>query len=249
MKNITIHFMIFFTTLTVFSQNNEIGIFAGGANYIGDVGPSTYIHPFSYNVSANTVAGIIFRKNLNDRIALRGKFNYAKIGSSDNWPNTSEYRKQRRRYFKNNILEIGLGTDFNFVEFDIYDSSFQMTPYLSTGISLFSYNLLRYLKIITLDGDYYNTIKYGKAYNFSIPITLGYKIKPKQNLIIGFEITANLTFSDNLDGSNPSKKAIASGYIGPNNETFGSNLSKDWYVFTGITLTYLFGNKKCYCPN
>ncbi|MGY8930946.1 MAG: DUF6089 family protein, partial [Flavobacteriales bacterium] len=24
---------------------------------------------------------------------------------------------------------------------------------------------------------------------------------------------------------------------------------KDWYVFSGITLTYLFGNKKCYCPN
>ena len=47
MKKITIRIMIFFTTLTVFSQNNEIGIFVGGANYIGDVGPTTYIHPFS----------------------------------------------------------------------------------------------------------------------------------------------------------------------------------------------------------
>ena len=73
MKKVTIHFMIFFTTFTVFSQNNEIGIFAGGSNYIGDVGPTTYIHPFSYNISTNVVAGIIYRKNLNERIALRGK--------------------------------------------------------------------------------------------------------------------------------------------------------------------------------
>jgi hypothetical protein len=55
--------------MTVFSQNNEIGIFAGGSNYIGDVGPTTYIHPFSYNISTNVVAGIIYRKNLNERIA------------------------------------------------------------------------------------------------------------------------------------------------------------------------------------
>ena len=120
MKKVTIHFMIFFTTLTVFSQNNEIGIFAGGSNYIGDVGPTTYIHPFSYNISNNVVAGIIYRKNLNERIALRGKFNYAKIGSSDNWPKTAEYRKQRGKYFKNSIKELNLGIDFNFLDFDIY---------------------------------------------------------------------------------------------------------------------------------
>ena len=51
-----IHVIIFFTTMTVFSQNNEIGVFVGGSNYIGDIGPTTYIHPFSYNVSTNIVA-------------------------------------------------------------------------------------------------------------------------------------------------------------------------------------------------
>ena len=28
------------------SQDNEIGFFFGGTNYIGDVGPTTYINPF-----------------------------------------------------------------------------------------------------------------------------------------------------------------------------------------------------------
>ncbi|MDB9966603.1 DUF6089 family protein [Flavobacteriaceae bacterium] len=237
MKRKIIHVIILFISMTVFSQNNEIGVFIGGSNYIGDVGPTTYIHPFSYNLSTNAVAGIIFRKNLNERIALRAKLNYSKIGSSDNWPNTVEYRNKRGRYFKNVLTEFGVGIDFNFIEFDIYNSSLQMTPYISTGINFFNYNALRY-EIGELKAD-----QYGKGSNISVPITIGYKLKPLRNFIIGFEITANTSFTDNLDGSYPIDKYLVS------SEIFGSTLSKDWYVFSGITLTYLFGNKKCYCPN
>ena len=28
------------------SQDNEIGVFFGGTNYIGDIGPTTYVYPF-----------------------------------------------------------------------------------------------------------------------------------------------------------------------------------------------------------
>ena len=237
MRTLLIHIIIFFTSMTVFSQNNEIGIFAGGSNYIGDVGPTTYIHPFSYNISTNVVAGIIYRKNLNERISLRAKFNYAKIGSSDNWPKTAEYRKQRGKYFKNRIVEFGVGIDFNFVDFDIHSSSLQMSPYISSGISFFEYDPLKY-EIGTAEA-----LQYGDASDLSFPITIGYKIKPLNSFIIAFEINANYSNSDNLDGSYPDLKQKAS------SDYFGSTLSKDWYVFSGITLTYLFGNKKCYCPN
>ena len=30
-----------------YSQDNEIGLIFGGTNYIGDVGPTTYISPFN----------------------------------------------------------------------------------------------------------------------------------------------------------------------------------------------------------
>ena len=237
MKRKIIHVIILFISMTVFSQNNEIGVFIGGSNYIGDVGPTTYIHPFSYNLPTNAVAGIIYRKNLNERIALRAKFNFAKIGSSDNWPKTAEYRKQRGKYFKNRIVEFGLGIDFNFVDFDIYSSSFQMSPYIGTGISFFKYDPLKY------EIGNAEAIQYGDASDLSFPITIGYKIKPFNSFIIAFEINANYSNSDNLDGSFPGQKQMAS------SDYFGSTLSKDWYVFSGITLTYLFGNKKCYCPN
>ena len=163
--------IFFFSTVHVFPQDNEIGIFAGGSNYIGDVGPTTYISPFSYNASTNYVGGIIFRKNFNERISARAKFNYSKIGSSDNWPQTANYRQQRGKYFKNKIIEFGLGIDFNFFEFDVFENSLQMTPYISTGISYFSYDALRYQQTES------KAIKYADAYNLSLPITLGYKIK------------------------------------------------------------------------
>ena len=229
--------IFFFITVHVFSQDNEIGIFAGGSNYIGDVGPTTYISPFSYNASTNYVGGIIFRKNFNERISARAKFNYSKIGSSDNWPQTVDYRQQRGKYFKNKIIEFGLGVDFNFFEFDVFENSLQMTPYVSTGISYFSYDALRYQQTDS------KAIKYADANNLSLPITLGYKIKPLKDFIIAFEITANHSYTDNLDGSNPSEKQLSS------SDYFGSTLSKDWYVFSGISITFLFGKKNCYCPN
>ena len=234
-KNINLLFLLI--TTSIFSQNNEIGFFAGGANYIGDVGPTTYIQPFSQNASNNLVAGIIYRKNFNDRISARAKFNYAKIGSSDIWPNTVDYRQARGLYFRNEIKELGLGIDFNFLEFDVLENSLQMTPFISTGISFFRYNALRY-QIGVLEAT-----KYGDASNISIPITLGYKIKPVDDFIFSFEITANHTYSDNLDGSQPGEKQKSSSYY------FGSTLSQDWHVFSGISLTYIFGTKKCYCPN
>ena len=229
--------IFFFSTVHIFSQDNEIGIFAGGSNYIGDVGPTTYISPFSYNASTNYVGGVIFRKNFNERISARAKLNYSKIGSSDNWPQTADYRQQRGKYFKNTIVEIGLGIDFNFFKFDVYESSLQMTPYISTGISFFEYDTLKYDKSESM------ATQYGDATSISIPITLGYKIKPLKDFIVAFEITANHSFTDNLDGSRPDKKFLIS------SDYFGSTLSKDWYVFSGISITYLFGKKKCYCPN
>ena len=229
--------IFFFSTVHIFSQDNEIGIFAGGSNYIGDVGPTTYISPFSYNASTNYVGGVIFRKNFNERISARAKLNYSKIGSSDNWPQTADYRQQRGKYFKNTIVEIGLGIDVNFFEFDVYESTLQMTPYISTGISFFEYDTLKYDKSESM------ATQYGDATSISIPITLGYKIKPLKDFIVAFEITANHSFTDNLDGSRPDKKFLIS------TDYFGSTLSKDWYVFSGISITYLFGKKKCYCPN
>jgi hypothetical protein len=61
-----------------------------------------------------------------------------------------------------------------------------------------------------------------------------------ESIILGVEVGARYTMTDNLDGSNPKNKILAP-------LKFGDINSNDWYVFSGITLTYTFGNRPCYC--
>lgn len=166
-------------SINCFSQNNEIGLFVGGTNYIGDVGPTRYIDPGRFegsrikSLSNNYAFGILYKKHFNDRIAARIQINYAKIGSNDNWKGSEVYRKQRGKKFRNTISnEIGLGVDFNFFKFDIKENIFQMTPYIHTGIVFLNYNALHYPNGTDI------AKKYEKKSTFAIPITLGYKIKP-----------------------------------------------------------------------
>ena len=78
------------------------------------------------------------------------------------------------------------------------------------------------------------------SWAYGIPMVLGYKQSISPNFILAAEIGARYTFSDELYGSVPDadfREQFA----------FGNTNSNDWYVFTGITLTYTFGKKPCYC--
>ena len=81
-----------------YSQDNEIGLIFGGTNYIGDVGPTTYISPFnnqnlseSKKNSMGYAFGIIYKKNLNNRIILRSSARILKINSSDFWKGSARF--------------------------------------------------------------------------------------------------------------------------------------------------------------
>ena len=240
-------YILYFTILFcggLNSQDNEIGFFFGGTNYIGDVGPTTFINPFSKdNISgdkqnnSNGVVGIFYRKNLSNRFAVKAGFNFAEIQSSDLWKGSADFRLQRGKYFKNRIQEFHLGLDFNFLEFETSSSVFEFTPYIHTGLSLIRYDALHYPLGIN------EAQAYGKDNDFAFPITVGIKIKPLNSIVVGIEVSAKHSFTENLDGSYP-KFDDSSLY---SQRPFGSNLSQDWYVYSGVTLTYLFGNYECDC--
>jgi hypothetical protein len=74
----------------------------------------------------------------------------------------------------------------------------------------------------------------------AIPMIVGVKTNILDHFVLGVEVGARYTFTDNLDGSLPANENLAP-------LQFGNINSKDWYVFTGITLTYTFTEKPCYC--
>lgn len=220
--------LLFLPTLTV-AQTYEIGGFLGGANYIGDIGKTTYISP------KTGVFGGVFKWNRSNRHAFRATLLFADIEGND--ADSNQKRRQERGYsFNNTLIEFSLGLEFTFFDFNVHSQRIIGTPYLYTGFTYFGYDAL-YKRPST------NTIiKYDNAGSFAIPMVVGYKTFISTNMLVGFEIGARYTFTDDLDGSNP-----VNGLKNESSLKFGNINSNDWYVFTGVTVTFAFGRKPCYC--
>ncbi|WP_373516466.1 DUF6089 family protein [Pricia sp.] len=218
---------------TIGAQTYEVGVFAGGANTIGDVGRTNYVLP------SDIAFGGLFKWNVAKRYAWRASMIYGKFTAEDA-KSSIPSRQQRSFVADNSILEASAGLEFNFVEYNLHRLGPAFTPYLYTGVTYFRY-----------DYNYFDTglrrvIDIGqKDGNFAIPMTVGAKLRLNQFLILGAEIGARYTFTDNLDGSNPNKLNVSQ-QLG--NLQFGNIFSDDWYVFSGLTLTYTFGRKPC-CDN
>lgn len=207
------------------AQIHELGVFLGGSNYIGDVGPTTYIAPKDFSF------GVLYKWNRSIRHSFRFSYTQGKITSDDSDSDASA-RKKRGYNFENEIKELSAGLEFNFFDFNLHESGFLFTPYVHTGISVFRYDELYVLNGQTKIDD--------SKYSFAIPMTLGVKTRIANSIVLGLESSVKYTFTDNLDGSNPSKSEYAS-------LRFGNLNSNDWYVFTGVTLTYTFGKNPCFC--
>lgn len=225
MNRILFVFVFLSLSLSSSAQIHELGVFAGGANYIGDVGPTDYISP------NNLALGVMYKWNKSPRHAWRASFTYGKITSNDADSDMSG-RQQRGYDFENSVKELSLGLEFNFFDFNLHEDEIKVTPYVYGGVSYFWSDELYVQNGETRRGD--------SKGNVAIPMTVGIKSNLFPNFVVGFEVGARYTFTDNIDGSNhPDYPQLA----------FGNINSDDWYVFSGFTLTYTFGNKPCYCAN
>jgi hypothetical protein len=218
--------LIFQNVLT--AQIHEIGVFLGGSNYIGDVGKTNYVSPNEF------AFGVLYKWNKSPRHSYRFSYTQSNITAND-LDSEVPAREQRAYNFKNKIKEFSAGLEFNFFDFNLHEVlKRKITPYVYSGISVFSYDELFFVNG-QYDKDY-------TATGFAIPMTVGVKGNILENFILGFEVGTRYTFTDNLDGSLPKNENLEP-------LKFGNINSKDWYVFTGFTLTYTFGDKPCYCAD
>ena len=214
-----------------FGQIHEVGVFVGGSNAIADVGSGKY-------VNKNDIAiGGINKLNRSPRHSYRLSAIYSSI-SGDDSKSSDPRRKQRGLTFKNEVKEITAGMEFTFWEFDLHDQhnyAIKTTPYLFTGLSYFNYNAL------VLNPN--NKIEEYNSHNsLAIPMVVGIKSAITKQFVLAIEIGARYTFTDDLDGSNPVRDKEEFESL-----KFGNTNSNDWYVFTGVTLTYTFGKNPCFC--
>ncbi|NNC70086.1 MAG: hypothetical protein HKN90_04605 [Flavobacteriaceae bacterium] len=218
MKKYNFIYIFALVTSTACAQVFEIGLFAGGSNYVGDIGPSNYINP---NFPA---VGGMAKFNFTPQINFRGTLIYTQLNAKDS-KSDSDFRVQRDLNMVNNILEASGGIEFNFFKYSMNQVGFDKTPYIIAKVSVVNYRAF-----FERDGDIFSKRKFA----FAPTAGLGYKIRIAENLAMSVESSFRYLFNDDIDATTI------------RNIDVGNVDSNDWYIFTGFTITYGFGRPGCY---
>jgi hypothetical protein len=236
----------------------NIGIFGGFSNYSGDL----QARRFTLNQAGGTFAGFLSYE-IAPKFMIRGTL------------------RARNLSFKSKIYEASLVGDYSFNDlhyqyFTPYIfgglAIFRFNPYTydTTG-SVVS------LRLLGTEGQglrEYPNRKIYSMYQISMPFGGGVRLRISENMVLGYEIGFRKTFTDYLDdvsstyvdeatlASQRGRKAVEMAYRGgelkngskqyPANGTIrGGSKYKDWYYFSGVTLSIgltnemgkLFGRK------
>ena len=175
----------------------------------------------------NNGGTILYKYNLNPRIAIRGNFSYFNLSGNDA-NSENKIRQQRGESFKNSINEFAVGIEYNFYEYDLSSRDHTSTPYILLQMAAVDYETPR-LK------NHDNSYKFTRNTSVSIPFGVGFKTKVYGKIAFAIETTFRYTFTDELDYSTNRFSEL----------DFGGT-SNDWYMFSGISLVYTFGRPACF---
>ena len=220
----TVVIVLVFVFGNIGAQTYEVGIFLGGANNIGDVGRTNFVSP------SGIAYGGLFKWNISKRYAWRTSIAYGNFTANDTKSGMA-YRVKRGYVVNNSVLEVSGGLELNFVEYNLHKLGLAFTPYLYTGVTYFRYDF----NYFDVAGKLQDSGRRDGA--FAVPMVVGAKFRINQFFVLGAEVGVRYTFTDNLDASNPGVERVSA--------RFGNVNSDDWYVFSGLTLTYTFGRKPC----
>ena len=106
------NWLVVTTFLIAFSSNaqyNEIGVFGGGTNFLGDVGNQALSLPQGW------VAGVSFRHQFDYHYGLRAQASMGTLANND--ASSSSVSKQERNLsFQSSIWEVSLMLEINFLQ-------------------------------------------------------------------------------------------------------------------------------------
>ncbi|WP_313791489.1 type IX secretion system protein PorG [Lacinutrix neustonica] len=181
MRHLTVLIILFLSTQLSHTQINELGVFVGGSNFIGDVGATDYISP------KQLAFGGVYKWNRSPRHSYRVSLVFTELEGIDT--DSDDPGRQIRGYeFNSNILELSAGMEFTFFDFDLHKGKNVSTPYLYTGISVAKH-----------DNFYFNSNgeiidENTSSYAYGIPMALGFKTAISSDFIIALEVGAEIYF-------------------------------------------------------
>lgn len=252
------------STYAQYKPNQEFGFLGGTGYYTGDLNPTHFNN-------LRVAGGITYRKNFDRRFSFKSSALYTNVYADD--ANSSDPIKVNRNlHFKSDIIELSGQVEFNFLPYETGNSLYSWSPFIFTGVSIFNYNP----KAEASDGQWYtlqelgtegqgttsfqNRSKYSLT-QLSVPFGGGVKIGVSDNFNIILEYGLRKTFTDYIDDVSTTYAGIPSEFTniaieladrsidGPQASGIarGDETTKDWYSFSGITLSFKLQGKTKGC--
>jgi hypothetical protein len=250
---------------------SEFGVFLGGSYYLGDLNPSKHF------LQTKFAGGITYRYNITPRWAFKASALIGGLEASDAKSKANVERNLSFRSYifdfstqiEFNFLQYILGDKKHFISPYIFAgvSVFNFNPQAKLNSTYYSlHGLGTEGQGSTIDGA-------PKPYSLTsvaIPFGLGLKISPAKFLSLGLEWGIRKTFTDYIDdvstvyiggkdlvtlsSENGSNAAALADRSLPA-ETRGTHTglergnpnTKDWYVFTGLTVSIRIKSKSARC--
>lgn len=246
--------LLLFTSLTAKSQAWEVGGFAGGAGYMGDLNQN---NPFK----VSGIAGGAFAKwNFDGYLALKLGYTYGIIKGADSL-SQNEQARNRNLSFNTQLNELSLTGEFNFMTYMPSVSKNIYTPYIFGGVAYTGYTPKTTYQGQTYDLRAIQTegVAYPRS-TIAVPFGLGIKYNIAGRLTFGAELGYRIAYTDYIDDVSgvyadksklPTPLAVAlsdrsANQIGAAGTQRGDLRPKDTYMFIGLSLSYTFITQKCY---
>ena len=176
----------------------HIGVAGGLSNYNGDLMDKPY-----HSKMTNGFIGLTIHYEVQDKILVRGAYNFARVNGSDIY-SEKENLRMRNLSFESPISEISLVGEYYL--FNLYERRF--SPYVFLGLAAYHFNPYSYdtngtkvfLKPLKTEGQ--GIIPGKKEYalwQMAIPIGGGVKFSITENIRVGIELGMRKLFTDYLD--------------------------------------------------
>lgn len=241
------------------AQRTHINIFAGAANYQGELLFGVQSSKRFTLSQAKFAGGLGIEYELTSRLSLKGALTLAKIAADDK---RSAIDPSRNLNFTSPITDGFVG-----VQYYITDPMVHLVnPYVFAGITVFRFNPYTsdsigekvFLQPLSTEGQGFVAGREPyKLTQFALPFGGGLKFALTDDLRIGFEVGFRKTFTDYLDDvstsyvdqdllrANRGQRAVDLAFRGDELKTGatypaagterGIPRFKDWYYFTGIS--------------
>jgi hypothetical protein len=260
-------FLFLLPVSAIAQKKFNLTLFGGFSNYSGDLQEKRFTLQ-----QAHKAFGAGLSLQLRPKFFIHGTLKKGQISASDKF-SSRQTNRDRNLSFVSNIYEASLTAEYTLQDL-YYD---KWTPYVFGGLAIFRFNpgaSGQQLRLLSTEGQGFVPGREPyRILTISVPLGFGIRVKINDNTYLGYEIGIRKTFTDYLDDvsttyvdqnvllQNRGQTAVNLAFRGDeikSDLTYpaagsirGSEKYKDWYYFSGITLSLgltnadgkLFGKK------